>query len=321
ATRISGRGVGLDAARGAVERVRGTVEVAWREGEGTTFVLECPLTLATLRALLVRVGDHVLALPTASVDALVRVRPGEIRRAEGRDVVAVGGVPLPLVPLARILGPPLREAPARGAAVAVVLRAGERRLAALVDEPLAEEEVVVRALERPEGPLPHLAGAALLGTGDVALVLDPPALVETGLGLAGGAPLAASEGPAAGPARRRVLVVDDSITTRTLEQSTLEAAGYEVATAVDGADGWRKLQEDGADLVVSDVEMPRMSGFELCEAIRASRRFASLPVVLVTSLDSAEHRARGLEAGADAYVGKSGFDQEALLDIVRQLVG
>jgi two-component system chemotaxis sensor kinase CheA len=118
-----------------------------------------------------------------------------------------------------------------------------------------------------------------------------------------------------------VLVVDDSITTRTLEASVLEAAGYEVVTAVDGADGWRVLQEVGADLVVSDVEMPRMDGLHLTEAIRASTRFRELPVILVTALERPEHRARGLEVGADAYLGKSSFEQEGLLNTVRELIG
>jgi two-component system chemotaxis sensor kinase CheA len=116
-------------------------------------------------------------------------------------------------------------------------------------------------------------------------------------------------------------VVDDSITTRTLERSILEAAGYEVLTAADGAEGWRVLQERGCDLVVADVEMPGMDGFALCEAIRGSRLHATLPVVLVTAMESDQHRARGLEAGADAYIGKSSFDQEALLDTIRQLLG
>ena len=119
----------------------------------------------------------------------------------------------------------------------------------------------------------------------------------------------------------RVLVVDDSITTRALEQSILEAAGYEVLTAVDGAEAWKTLQEHGCDAVVADIEMPRMDGFALCEAIRASKRFKELPVVLVTALETPEHRARGLEVGADAYLGKSSFDQQSLLDTIRQLVG
>jgi two-component system chemotaxis sensor kinase CheA len=131
------------------------------------------------------------------------------------------------------------------------------------------------------------------------------------------APAAATR---AGTVTHRILVVDDSMTTRVLEQGILEAAGYEVRTAVDGADGWRLLLEHGTDLVVSDVEMPRMDGFALCEAIRASKRFRDLPVILVTALETPEHRARGLEAGADAYIGKSSFDQRGLVKAVQELL-
>jgi two-component system chemotaxis sensor kinase CheA len=193
-------------------------------------------------------------------------------------------------------------------------------LALVVDELRAEQEVVVRPVGRKDRPSPNLSGAALLGTGEVALVLDPAAVVDAGLGLGGrlGVSSEAAEGT---PTRRRLLVVDDSITTRALEQSVLQAAGYEVDTAVDGADAWRQLQERGADLVVADVDMPRMDGFGLCAAIRASTRFRRLPLVLVTALESTEHRARGLEVGADAYLGKSSFDQQQLLDVVRQLLG
>jgi two-component system, chemotaxis family, sensor kinase CheA len=149
-------------------------------------------------------------------------------------------------------------------------------------------------------------------------VVNPEALVAAALAAPGQRVLDAAAAP---PARPRILVVDDSITTRTLEQSILEAAGYEVRTAVDGEDGWRQLQEEGADLVVADVEMPRMDGFALCRAIRAAPRFRELPVILVTGLDSAEHRAQGLEAGADAYLAKTSFDQEELLETIRQMVG
>jgi two-component system chemotaxis sensor kinase CheA len=160
----------------------------------------------------------------------------------------------------------------------------------------------------------------MLPQGSLALVLNVTAVVASAL--AGtGSPTAVAERPDGREIRKRVLVVDDSITTRTLEASVLEAAGYEVATAVDGADAWRALQERGADLVVSDVEMPRMDGLQLCETIRASQRFRELPVVLVTALETPEHRARGLEVGADAYLAKSSFDQEGLLTTIRDLLG
>jgi two-component system chemotaxis sensor kinase CheA len=203
----------------------------------------------------------------------------------------------------------------------LVLHVGDRRAALRVDELLEEAEVVVRPIHAYGSiPAPHVSGAALLPSGAIALVVNVTAVVASALGL----PMdsAAISAPAsAALARRRVLVVDDSITTRTLESSVLEAAGYHVITAVDGADGWRRLQEEGADLVVSDVEMPRMDGLQLCEAIRGSPRFKQLPVILVTALEKPEHRARGLEVGADAYLGKSSFEQEGLLTTVRDLLG
>lgn len=151
--------------------------------------------------------------------------------------------------------------------------------------------------------------------------MNPRAIIEAGLDLAPGSGLAVADQRPAGPVKKVVLVVDDSITTRTLEQSVLESAGYQVLTAVDGADGWKLLQERGCDIVVTDVEMPRMDGFALCEAIRSSKRLKSLPVVLVTALETPEHRSRGLQVGADAYLGKSSFDQKNLLEVIDQLVG
>ena len=319
-TAISGRGVGLDIVRAAVERVRGSAAATWAAGRGTTFTLECPPTLATIRALLVAVGPQILAVPTTHVERLLRVRPEDIKHAEGRDVIATPGAPVPLVALARLL-PPLVERPVAGPFAVILLRAGERRLAVVVDELLAEQEIVLRPVGRKRQPLSHLSGAAILGAGRVALVLDPVTIVHAGLGLGAGPGLTVAEGKPAGPAKRRILVVDDSITTRTLEQSILEAAGYDVRTAVDGADAWTGLQEHGCDLVVADIEMPRMDGFALCEVIRGSKRFKALPVVLVTALETPEHRARGLEAGADAYLGKSSFDQQNLLDTISQLLG
>jgi two-component system chemotaxis sensor kinase CheA len=319
-TAISGRGVGLDIVRAAVARLRGTVGVEWCETVGTTFTIECPPALATIRALLAAVGPQIVAVPMTNVERLLRVRPEEIKHAEGRDVITTAEVLVPLVALARLL-PPLVERPATGALAVILLRAGDRRLAVAVDELVAEQEVVLRPVGRGREPLPHVSGAAILGTGRVALVLNPVTLVGAGLSLGAGPGLTVAGAQPAGPAKHRILVVDDSITTRTLERSILEAAGYDVRTAVDGADGWRVLQEHGCDLVVADVEMPRMDGFALCEAIRGSKRLQTLPVVLVTALESPEHRARGLEVGADAYIGKSSFDQQNLLETINQLLG
>jgi two-component system chemotaxis sensor kinase CheA len=270
--------------------------------------------------ILARVSGIQLAIPTAYIIKLIRIQCDRLRIVEGRAAFETDGAPAPVVSAAAILGPPLVDRIPEGPATLALVQVGERRVALRLDELLEETEVVVRPI-RAHGrvAVPHLSGAALLAGGSVALVLNVPTAIATALGLPGESGAIAEPRPE--QTRRRVLVVDDSITTRTLESSVLEAAGYEVLTAVDGADGWRLLQERGADLVVSDVEMPRMDGLQLTEAMRASQRFRETPVVLITALESPEHRSRGLEAGADAYLGKSSFEQEGLLETVRELLG
>lgn len=316
---ISGRGVGLDIVRAAIARMQGTVDVTWETGKGTRFIIDCPPTLATIRTVLTRLGARYLAFPTSQIERLARIDPEEIRQAEGRNVITTEESPVPLVPLGQLLPP--ADDHAKGDRIAVVvLRAAGQRLAVAVDELISEQEVVLRPLGSTPQPLPLVSGAAILPSGVVALVLNVPALVLAGLKPQGSA-TTFSTPRTAKRARSRILVVDDSITTRTLEQSILESAGYEVRTAVDGADAWRLLQEHTVDLVVSDVEMPRMDGFGLCLAIRGAKRLRQLPVILVTALESAADRGRGLEVGADAYLGKSSFDQQHLLDTIEQLIG
>lgn len=319
ATEISGRGVGLDIVRSAVEQLNGSVDVQWTAGAGTSVTIESPVSLATLRGVVARVSGQCFIVPSVHVSRLLHVRPEDARRVGGRTVLPTADGPVPLVTLAHLLGPPLDDRPFGEAVPVMLLDAGHRRLALAVDELMAERNFVLQRLPFAGRAPRHLSGAAMLGSGRVALVVNAMSLTE-----------ASAEAVAASGAswetselrrRARVLVVDDSITTRTLEQSVLEAAGYDVITAVDGADGWRLLQEQPVDLVVADVEMPRMDGFALCRAIRASKRFGEVPVVLVTALESPENRALGLEAGADAYLGKSSFDQRQLLDIARELLG
>lgn len=316
ATEISGRGVGMDIVRSAMERIGGGVDVQWRPGQGTTFTLECPPTPSSLRAVLLRLGPHTFAIPTAHVERLRRIRTNELKRAGGRTVLQTARGPVQLTSLAALLGAPLEARPLEDTATVIIVSAGSRRAALVVDEVLDEDEIVVRPVRAEDGAVPHAAGAAILPSGTAALVLAAPALLASVHGQGIVVQQAERERP-----RRRVLVADDSITTRTLEQSVLEAAGYSVLTAVDGEDAWQTLQREGADAIVADVEMPRMDGFALCRRIRASERFSALPIVLVTGLASPEDRSRGLDAGADAYIVKSSFDQATLLDTINQLIG
>jgi two-component system chemotaxis sensor kinase CheA len=318
-TEVSGRGVGLDVVKHRVESLHGHVDVRSSPANGTRVMLTVPLTITTIRALLVRVAAHVFAIPVTNVRRLARVGAADIASARGREVLLSEGAPIPIAALAAILGVDGAAAQAAGLKVPlVVLTSGAAQAAIVVDELVTEDEVLVKPLGARLGHVRHVAGATILASGDVALILNAADVVESALTARPRALDALQETKPAGP--RRLLVVDDSVTTRSLQRSILEGAGYEVIVAVDGSDAWRLLQDAGADLVVADVEMPRMDGFALCEAIRRSARFRDLPVVLVTALQSDADRKRGLDAGADAYLPKAGFDQRVLLDAVAQLL-
>lgn len=321
-TEISGRGVGLDIVKNRVRALHGTVDISFEAGRGSRVALALPLTLTTIRALLVAAGGETYAIPGASVVRLLRLDRSEIRAAGGRDVISAGdGPPVPIVSLARVLGLRGREPAARAAGrVPAVVLGAPARAAFAVDELIGEREILVKTLGPRLRSLRTVAGATVLETGKVALILGAAELVRTALEQPGEAPLSAASG-APPAAARRILLADDSVTTRSLERAILEAAGYEVLTAVDGEDAWRMLKERGADLVVSDIDMPRMDGLTLCRTIRGAKRFRDLPVVLVTALESEPDRARGAEAGADAYIVKSGFDQRDLLRTIDALLG
>jgi two-component system chemotaxis sensor kinase CheA len=320
-TDVSGRGVGLDVVKSRLEALHGTVELSFAAGAGTSFTLAVPLTLTTLRALFVAAGGQTFALAGTNVRKLVRVAPGAFRSLQGRDALALGGPPLPVASLAETLGLRSREPLRPGDKASVlVVAAGEQRMAFVVDEFLAEQEIMVKGLGARIRRVAHVSGATILASGKIALVLNAANLIRTALTAAPGrapAPLVARE---AAPARKRILMAEDSLTTRTLVKSILEAAGYDVTAAADGAAAWDSLQEHGTDLLVSDVEMPRMDGFALTEAVRGSQRFRELPVVLVTARASDADRARGAAVGANAYLVKSAFDQQNLLETIAQLL-
>jgi two-component system chemotaxis sensor kinase CheA len=315
-TDLSGRGLGLAIVREKVEKLDGTVAVETQPGAGTTFRLVLPLTLATFRGILVRVAGQVFVLPTMRVERVIRVRPDGIVPVEGRETVLLDEQVVALVRLADLLGLPPAPDPAQGRP-AVVLPAGSGQVAFLVDAVLDEQEVLVKSLGPQLVRVRHLAGATVLGSGQVAAILNVADLLHTATqGISGPAQAAALE-----PARSKaVLVVEDSITSRTLLRNILETAGYTVQTAVDGAAGLERLKAETFDLVVSDVEMPHLNGFDLTAAIRSIAPLADLPVVLVTSLESREDRARGAAAGANAYVVKRSFDQSHLLNVISRLI-
>ena len=317
-TDVSGRGVGLDVVKSRVESLHGTVAVSFLPGKGTRFILTVPLTLTTLRAVLVKAAGQTYAFAGTNVQRFVRVDKNELRSLAGRPTVLLGGAPIPFAFLAGVLQPGTQPPLGEGKMPVLVVAAGERTMAFAVDEFVAEQEILIKSLGARIRRLPLVAGATLLSSGKIALVLNAANLVRSALGKTP-VPATTVETKAV-KTPKRILIVEDSVTTRALEKSILEAAGYQVSTAVDGRAAWQFLQEHDMDLVVSDVEMPHVDGFELTEAIRASRKRQALPVVLVTAREKEQDKERGIAVGADAYLVKSAFDQRNLLETIAQLL-
>jgi len=317
-TAVSGRGVGLDVVKSQVNALHGTVGLESVAGVGTTFAMTVPLTVTLIRALLVEAAGRTFAVATTQVMALRRLIPSEVRNVGGREMLAVTSGLLPLVSLAEALGLPAPRRERGQGGFVVLVEAGTSRVAFVVDELCTEQDLVVTSLGRRLRRVPNLAGCALMEDGGIALIVSAAELAESALGAPARRHLVAAA--AAETARKRVLVADDSVTTRTLEKAILEEAGYEVRLAADGHQAWRILQEEAIDLVVADVEMPGMDGVTLTDTVRHSATLRGIPIVLVTSLSSDKDRARGLEAGASAYLVKSGFDRSSLLEAIGQLL-
>ena len=316
-TEISGRGVGLDVVRRfIVERLKGSLDVESVIGGGTTFRVRIPLTLAIIRALLLRASGRTFALPTASVEETLSVASGEVECLEGREVIRGKRGVVPLVHLADVLGLDVPDRPER-LHIAIVGQSSVS-IGFVVDAFDGEQQVVLKTLGSHLRYVDNIAGATILGAGDIVPILDVPRLVANARSKASShVRLSATDSAR----RRRVLICEDSFTTRELERSIFEAAGYEVEVATDGAAGLGRLQ-CGADVdaVVTDVQMPNMDGFELSRAIKADERLQRLPVVIVTSLEREEEKLAGIEAGADAYITKSVFNQDTLLETVERLI-
>lgn len=318
-TRISGRGLGMSIVREKVEKLGGRLMIETSPGQGTTFRIVLPLTLATLRGILLRSGGQSFVVPTVNVERLVRIRRRDITISEGRQTAVIGEEPMPLAFLDQVLSLPRTPGDGDFILVALVSAAGER-VAFAIDEVLNEQEVLFKSLGGYLTHLPNLSGATVLGDGKVVPILNATDLVHAAVGIRAGIAdpraLAIDQPEVA----KSILVAEDSITSRMLLKEILEAAGYIVTTAVDGADALSRLEDATVDLVVSDVEMPRLNGFELTERIRNHPRHGLVPVILVTGLERQRDRERGIDAGASAYIVKSSFDQTDLLETIQKLL-
>jgi two-component system chemotaxis sensor kinase CheA len=321
-TQLSGRGLGLAIVQEKAEKLGGEVSVESRLGLGTTFRIVVPATRARFRGILVEAAGRLLVVPTVQVERVARARPDEIRTVEGRETLSIGGRAVSLVNLADALELPQveRDELSPGGMPVIVLGKNGQRVAFAVDKILDEQEILVKPLAKPLSRVRNIAAATVLGSGRVAPILNVADLLKSARTLARASPGTAAAAKPAKVETRSILVAEDSITSRMLLKAILESAGYRVKTAVDGMEAFTLLRSEHFDLVVSDVEMPRLNGFDLTVRIRADKKLAQLPLVLVTALESREDRERGIDVGANAYLVKSSFDQSNLIEAVRRLI-
>lgn len=319
-TTYSGRGLGMDIVKERVEALRGRISVSSTRGQGTTVSLSVPVSLTRLRCILLRVGGEEYAIPSIMVARMLLVPRDERFTARGVPMITLNNRPTPVTALSELLDTP--PAPPADNARILVLQTNERTVALEVDDLYNELELVLKPLGRELANAPFVAGAALLGSGEVVLVLDAHDLMRKASGDRMPRQRRLLTPAQSAPRRVRVLIVDDSITTRTLEKNILEAAGFVVSVATDGVEAWAMLQDADAlpDVLISDVEMPRMNGLDLTQRVKGDPRTRNLPVILLTSLSKPEQREAGLRVGADAYLVKSRFDQNELLQTLQSVL-
>jgi two-component system chemotaxis sensor kinase CheA len=326
-TDISGRGVGLDIVNKNMEDLGGSCDVASIQDKGSTFSLTIPVRVTGSRGLMIKTSGQSFAIPINSIDYILSIQQKSVTLLEGHDVIYQNDQPIALLWLCDALDLP-RTASLTGnmELPVVILKSGEHRIAFIVDELAGEQEIVVKGLGDQLARIAGLAGATILGTGEVVLILNAKDLIA--MAMRGGyttamkAPVTAEAGAKTTIRQlRRVLIVDDSITTRTLEKNILEAAGYLVELATDGQEALNLLSAGSApDVIISDVQMPRIDGLELTRRLKNNPQTAQLPIILVSSMDSMQDKQSGMDAGADAYIGKGGFDQSNLLETIEMIV-
>ncbi|MEM9265459.1 MAG: hybrid sensor histidine kinase/response regulator [Cyanobacteria bacterium P01_F01_bin.13] len=323
-TEISGRGVGLDVVRVNVERLKGTVQVNSKPAQGCTFRFVLNTSLVNASALIVDVNQTAYAIPVEYVDRLMRVERKDIFTLDGKPTIYLQSQPLSVAWLSELLDLPVSVAapPQNGALKqslsCIVLKVGSEHLGLFVDALIDQQDITLKPHSKILKRVRNFVGATILGTGEVCMVLSPQDLFKSVQGKAIETSITAWDTDIRIP---KVLLVEDSIPIRTQVRRILQGAGYHVITAIDGLDGFNKLQEEDAfDAVVSDVEMPNLDGLELTTRIRQETKYDSLPIILVTTLAKEEDKRRGTEAGANAYITKGDFDQNLLINTLKRLV-
>jgi two-component system chemotaxis sensor kinase CheA len=320
-TQISGRGLGLAIVQERIQKLGGTLTVESEFGQKTIFRMLVPITLATSRGILVQLNDKLFVVPVTYVKRVLRVEMESVKTVENKATITLEGEVLSFVSLADLLEIQVPEpAEKKVHFTVVVLEISGKHIACQVDEVLGEQEVLVKSLGKQLSRVKNIAGATILGSGKVVPMLNVHDLIKSSGQMTLTKPIVTEKDDIKITQGKSILVAEDSITSRMLIQNILESADYEVTTAVDGLDAYTTFKSGDFDLVVSDVEMPKMNGFELTQKIREDKQHSETPVILVTSLQSSEDRKRGIDAGANAYIVKSNFDQSNLLEVIARLI-
>ncbi len=317
-TDLSGRGLGLAIVREKIEQLGGVVTLSTLKNKGTEFRIRIPLSMATFRGVRIQLGERQFIMPTAKIERALRIEKSAVRTIESKPTIVYREEILPLVYLADVLGIPNKESEGDYFQI-LVMGPPDKLIGFCVDEILDEEVVQLKKFNAQLQRVKNISGATVLGSGKVVPVLNVSDLLLSALSNSGVSDRNRTN--VSEHKQKSILVVEDSITSRMLLKNILETAGYSVATAIDGMEGYARLKENPADLVVSDVDMPRMNGIDMTSKIRSDKSVAAIPVVLVTSLSRREDRERGMEAGASAYIVKSNFDQGNLLEVIERLIG
>jgi two-component system, chemotaxis family, sensor kinase CheA len=328
-TDISGHGLGLSIVQEKVVKLNGNISVETETKKGTTFHILTPMTLATFRGITVLLKEYMFILPTMNVERVLKLKQEDIKTVENHETILIENKIISLVNMGEVLGLPEHKHAGsdkneKGIAnsnqiAVVVLFSGELRVAFKVDDFVEEQQVLVKGLGKLLVRVKNISGATILGSGKVIPVLNVQDILRSAVKL-NGKKSDLPEDKLVGHKTGKILIAEDSITSRTLIKNILETAGYQVTTSVDGADAYTKARTGDFDIVISDVDMPKMNGFELTAKIKNDKKLSETPVVLVTALESREDKEHGIEVGADAYIIKSSFDQTNLLEIIKKLI-
>lgn len=322
-TETSGRGVGLDVVREKVGNLKGMVDVSSKPGSGTKFTIKLPLTLAITGSLLVSAGDDMFAIPVERVVETIRINQQEIKSVETKEAISVRGHILPLLRLSDLFGLPKKGIIEKSFFPVIIVQSLEKRVGLLVDRLLGHQEIVGKSIGEPLKKTKNVAGATILGSGRVILILDIPSIIESSEGVIVRRPSQAQPETKSrqGKRKRTILLAEDAMTTAMLEKNILESVGYSVVIARDGKEALDRSTQEKFDLVITDILMPRMDGFELTTRLKKDPIYKDIPVIIVTTRETDADKRRGLEAGADAYLLKSEFTSDILLDTIERLLG